>query len=86
MYVCMYKSTAQGFQNCFGVLFRLCQGKGISIVSTDNITECRCNTLLASYGLGGPALDFSEKLIKPSERIGSVNIRNILTHISASYP
>jgi len=61
MYVSINKQL-RGFQNCFGVLYQLCQGKAISIVSTVNITECRGNMLLASYGLGAPALDYCDNL------------------------
>jgi hypothetical protein len=45
--VCLHKQTPLSFQNCFGVLFRLCQGKGfkrrfvISNVPAGKTTLCR---------------------------------------------
>jgi len=55
----MYKSLNKqltNFQNCSGVLFRLCQRKGYNslLLEHDTIAD---NLLFASCGLSGPSLD-----------------------------
>jgi len=44
------------FQNCLGVLFRLCQRKGFNSLLWEHDTNAG-NLLFASCGLSGPSLD-----------------------------